>query len=718
VGATVPFFSREAESATLGGGATAVRLSTPTTPFSSPELEASGHAYARLTATGHYVEWTNDTGRSLTAINVRQAIPDAPAGGGLTATLDLYVDGTFRQSLALSSQQTWLYEGSGRYNENTQDPANGGPRAFWDEVHAFITGAAVAPGARIRLQKSAANTAAFYYVDVVDLETPPPPRTPPANALSITACGAIANDRAVDNSSAIQTCIDSAQAQGRSLWIPPGRFYVRTRGGLNARGLTIQGAGPWYSEIYRDMPLPNTTPLGAIFNLTSCTVRDFALDSNARSRESVDGAGGAMDTSGTGWRAENIWTQHTLSGFWASGTGGTVRSCRLNSIWGDGINLNNVSLEAGVGHDLTSTNNFIRGTGDDAHAINSVDYNDFGGGRRYYTRMANATVANNTSIAPWGGKGQSIYGGVGHVVKDNYMSDTARYIGLGVGKFGANGSDLESALVTGNVVVRCGGNGYSQQQPALHIGNGGDGHGTGTVANATVVGNIVRDALFNGIGFSAAVNARVEGNRVERPGLDGVVISPPFYETATGSATIVDNTVTGIATGRLAFLNRSSGFTATLRGNSWQTAGGNRRLAPGAIVALKAQVNGLFVAVESGGAARLVASGTSAGPAAQFTVVDAGGGAVALRAAANGLYVSTDPAGTAPLTASRASIGATESFTEVEADNGAVGLRAVASGRYVCAEGGGAQPLIANRTAVGPWETFAVGGPAEPAARR
>src|SRR6516165_6181832 len=56
VGAITPFFSVEAETGTLGGGATIVTLtSPPTTPYSSPQLEASGHAYVQLTGTGQYV---------------------------------------------------------------------------------------------------------------------------------------------------------------------------------------------------------------------------------------------------------------------------------------------------------------------------------------------------------------------------------------------------------------------------------------------------------------------------------------------------------------------------------------------------------------------------------------------------------------------------------------------------------------------------------------
>src|SRR5580700_3785841 len=57
VGATTPFTSYEAEAGALGGGASVVSLTnSPTTQYSSPQLEASSHAYVQLTATGQYVE--------------------------------------------------------------------------------------------------------------------------------------------------------------------------------------------------------------------------------------------------------------------------------------------------------------------------------------------------------------------------------------------------------------------------------------------------------------------------------------------------------------------------------------------------------------------------------------------------------------------------------------------------------------------------------------
>jgi hypothetical protein len=183
--------------------------------------------------------------------------------------------------------------------------------------------------------------------------------------------------------------------------------------------------------------------------------------------------------------------------------------------------------------------------------------------------MTNVKVLSNTSIAMWGGKGVAVYGGSGHLVQNNYMSDAARYIGLGVGKFGANGSNLTSATVTGNVVVRCGGNAYVQQQPALHIGNGGDGHGTGTVGGATVSNNIVLDALYNGVGFSASSDILYQNNTVDHPGLDGIVISPAHYPAPTGSAILRDNRVMNLNSGSTAFRNLSTGYTATLSGNNW-----------------------------------------------------------------------------------------------------------------------------------------------------
>jgi len=137
-----------------------------------------------------------------------------------------------------------------------------------------------------------------------------------------------------------------------------------------------------------------------------------------------------------------------------------------------------------------------------------------------------------------GRQGIGIYGGSGHQVKDNYISDTARYIGLGAGPFRCQRQRPGVRDRDGNTVVRSGGNAYSQGQPALHIGNGGDGQNTGIVDKVTVTGNTVTDSLYDGIGFSTSTNTLLQDNTVSNPGRNGIAISPPFYPAPTGSATI------------------------------------------------------------------------------------------------------------------------------------------------------------------------------------
>lgn len=322
VGATTPFASYEAEAGTLTGGATAVSLTAaPTDRYSSPALEASGHAYVHLGGTGQQVWWTNNTGAPISFVNVRLSIPDAPNGGGLTATLDLYVDGVFRQALAVNSRQSWIYEGTNYNGNDDQNPADGRPRVFYDETHAFVSGGAIPPGSTFSLVKESSNTAAYYDVDVVDLENPPAPLPQPANSISITSCGAVADNaptngapdaQSTDSTGAIQNCVNQAQSQGKTLWIPQGTFYLKGTAGLNANGITIAGAGMWYSTLYRAVPLPNNTPLAALFSVTSCTVQNLHLDSSEIGRAMAFGGGGAMDTTGTNWVANGIWTQHTL----------------------------------------------------------------------------------------------------------------------------------------------------------------------------------------------------------------------------------------------------------------------------------------------------------------------------------------------------------------------------------------------------------------------
>ena len=186
----------------------------PTTPYSSPELEASGHGYVQLNSTGQSITWTNQTAQNFTAINLRSCIPDAPTGGGITSSINLYVNGVFRQALSVNSLQNYCYEGTNYNGQADKNPADGNPRGFWNDTHAFIAGAPVAPGDTITLQKDAANNAAFYYVDVADFEDPGSPLSQPPNSLSLTDYGAVSNNVAMDNTTAINNCFKARRSPG------------------------------------------------------------------------------------------------------------------------------------------------------------------------------------------------------------------------------------------------------------------------------------------------------------------------------------------------------------------------------------------------------------------------------------------------------------------------------------------------------------------------
>jgi hypothetical protein len=267
------------------------------------------------------------------------------------------------------------------------------------------------------------------------------------------------------------------------------------------------------------------------------------------------------------------------------------------------------------------------------------------------------TVTNNTVIAVWDAHGIGVYGGGGDVVSNNYISDTTRFTGLSIGQFSSNGSHITSATVSGNTIVRSGGNVYNQAQPAVRIGIDAPGQVASDVANVTFTGNTIVNSVYDAVGISSSNATKLTNNTITSPWRNGIVISPPNLPAPTGSATITGNSVTGLKPGTSAYLNNSTGFSATVNNNSWQ--------------------------------------GTTT-PS----------GVVSLRAHANNEYVTADNAGASPLIANRTTVGAWESFDLVNNTDGSISLRAHANNEYVTAENAGAAALIANRTAIGSYEKF------------
>jgi len=544
-GAITPFKIYEAENGTLGGGSTThFQFAIPAEP--SPEFESSGRSLVKLDVTGESVSWT--TTEASNAIVVRLCIPDAPTGGGIDATLNLYVNGVFRQAINTTSRYTWVYgtDGGGMSDNN---PVTGYAKRFFESSRALISGETVPAGSTIMLKKDADNTATYYKIDLITLENVGPPLTQPSNTLSVIDYGANGSD-GLEDSQAFINCIAACQMQGKGMWIPSGEFH--TKGIINATGISIYGAGMWYTQ--------NTRIIGGRhkWNLTDCNVQDLYIFNPEVARDLVDGHDYGMTCQGTkGYLIQRVWAQYCGACFWLSGTDGTIKDCRAIESWADGINLNNSgSIQANyAGLRMTAQNNFIIGSGDDGIALNAQN----GGDATY--NMVDTKILNNTSIGAMWGNGMRIAGGRNTVLQDNLITDPTSSNGLRIGKFGANGNSCESALVTGNLIIRgCG------LRPVY--GQGGICVADGAIA--TITSNTITDSPALGIDVQTC-NAVFTSNIINNPVLEGFLVK----SGATGAGTFTTNVVNGVINNQMAFKNNApSTFIVTASGNSWQSVTG------------------------------------------------------------------------------------------------------------------------------------------------
>ncbi|TDC35884.1 glycosyl hydrolase family 28-related protein [Kribbella albertanoniae] len=565
-GAATPFVVVEAEAGTLGGAARKRSISpgaaVPT--VATLELEASGYALVELKNTGDSVTITNATGKTANTLVVRASIPDAPAGGGITATLNLYVDGAFRQALTLSSAQAWNYRNA---TTNPDDPHAGGmPYRFYNEFPVWVTGAPIAPGSTIKLQKDAANTAAVYDVDSVDLENVGAPLAQPANSLSVVSYGADPNF-GNDSTVAIQNTVNAARTQGKSVWIPRGKYLTNSAAStpLNLTGVTVKGAGMWHTTIYRRVPLPaqwrSQILVGSGTNLS-----DLQIDANAIWR-GIGGAGGSdygVNASGAGgWQIDRIWTRH-IDANWLSGSNGTIQNSRTADSYGDGFNANNgnTAHPDKLGYNITIRNNFARGTGDDSFAT----YSDAGAAGTN-GQLVGTKILNNTAIAPWWANGIRIAGGRNIEVKDNLVNSVASNNALDVSVFGDTGHPLESATVSGNLLI--GGGGWNGTRYGVRIASPSPTSLFPTAfTTATLSNNVIRGSLRAGLYVDLTRNnVTLTSNTIDRPAKQGILIR----SGVTGTGTFTSTTVQNLLTGQVPYQNDSATtFKTTLTCNSWQ----------------------------------------------------------------------------------------------------------------------------------------------------
>ena len=425
-GATVPFVEQEAENATTNGEIIGPDRRAYTLP-----AEASGRRAVRLDSPGEYVEFRLT--RPANAMTVRYAIPDAPAGGGITAPLDVRLNGKLRHTITMTSQFSWLYS----TYPFSDDPSATPPDDWWIpetrpvttpfRPHHFYAeqrlklGKHLRKGDTVRLQLPTGSTVPWAVIDVADFERVGKPKARPRGALPVTLFGADPTGRR-ESSAAFDRAVAAAKAMRRSVYIPAGTFRVDRH--IVVDKVTVTGAGNWHSIVRGD---------GVGFygrwiadgGSTDVHLSDFAIIGNVRIRQDdlqVNGVGGAM---GGGSTVERLYIQRTKVGLWFDGpfSGLTVRDNVIVDQIADALNL-----RRGISN-VRVTNNFVRNVGDDglamwSHFVKRPD------GTPETSESADQDHHNrfdhNTVIAPVLANGIAIYGGRDNRVEDNLVADTVR----------------------------------------------------------------------------------------------------------------------------------------------------------------------------------------------------------------------------------------------------------------------------------------------------
>ncbi len=543
-GAAVPWITYEAENMTSGGA-------TLLGPQYGPNLvasEASGRKCMELNGTGQYVEFTAQA--AADSMVVRYSVPDTANGSGADYNLSLYTNGVLAAVLPMTSRYSWLY---GNY-PFTNEPSAGSPRNFFDEVRA--TGFSIKTGDLIRLQMDAGDNAAWYDIDLVDLEIAGTPLPQPAGSLSVLAYGASTNG-ASDATASVQNCINAAVSKGVAAWLPPGQYLVS--GTLNLpTGAIVQGAGMWFTRLVGNASVYNSNPSARVFvhgNGSNIHLADFSIQGFLNYRndsEPNDGLGGSY---GTGSTLSRIWVEHTKTGAWLTNSKGLiVDGCRFRDTIADGCNLA-VGMESTI-----VTNCTARGTGDDCFPIWPATYT-----QQTYVPGFNL-VTHCTGMLPFLANGGAIYGGISNSIQDCLFQDIPYGCGILASTtfpVGANTFSGITSILRCNL-VRCGGYdpGY-QWRAALQLCMDSYAGGIhGLVLGDVLITNSISDGMSiiggNGVLSNAvAANVSIPNYGIGASGRNGLWVR----NDATGGLSLMNNALAE-------YLNASSQFSLLFQSNS------------------------------------------------------------------------------------------------------------------------------------------------------
>ncbi|WP_373463694.1 discoidin domain-containing protein [Streptomyces canus] len=498
VGATLPFTSVEAESATTTGSKIG-----PDHTQGTLASEASGRQAVRITS-GQRVEFT--VPGAANAVNLAYSVPDGQSG-----SLDVYVNGTrISRTLAVTSKYSYV-----------DTPWIPGARThhFYDNAR-LVLGQNVQAGDKVAFQ----STGTQVTVDVADFEQVVAAAAQPAGSVSVVSKGADPSGNG-DSTQAFRDAI--ASAQGGIVWIPPGDYRL-TSSLSGVQNVTLQGAGSWHSVVHTSRFIDQSGSSGSVH------IKNFAVIGEVTERVDSDPDNFVNGSLGPNSSVSGMWLQHLKVGLWLLGNNDNlvVENNRLLDMTADGLNLN------GNARGVRVRNNFLRNQGDDALAMWSL-----------YAPDTDSSFEDNTISQPNLANGIAIYGGTDIAVRNNLISDTNA---LGSGIAISNQKFLDpfhplagTITVDGNTLVRTGAMNPNWNHPmgALRV----DSYDSAINANIRITDTTITDSPYSAFEF---VSGGGQGYPVRGVTVDGATVrntgTVVVQAEAQGAATFRNVTATGV----------------------------------------------------------------------------------------------------------------------------------------------------------------------------
>ncbi|MEU4479244.1 discoidin domain-containing protein [Micromonospora sp. NPDC023966] len=404
-GANVPYDTYEAEEGRVGGGA---QVLGPNRTIGDLAGEASGRRAVTLNTTGAYVEWT--TRAATNTLVTRFSIPDAPGGGGIDATLNIYVNGVLHKPINLTSKHIWLY---GAEAGPSDSPGAGAPRHLYDEANVMLN-STVPAGATIRLQKDPANSTT-YAIDFVNTELVSPRANPdPARYREPTGF----------SHADVQNALDAVRMDTTGnlvgVYLPPGTYDTAQKFQVYGKPVKVVGAGMWYTRFQTPTNQQNTDAGFRVESSASgSTFAHLAFFGNYTNR--IDGPGKVWGElkDVDNMTLDSVWVEHTVCAYWGVSVSGlTIRDSRFRDTFADAVNMTNGSTNNLV------TNSEGRSNGDDAFALFSATDQGGSGGNH------GNVFENLTATLTWRAAGVAVYGGYDNIFRNLYIADMLTYSGI------------------------------------------------------------------------------------------------------------------------------------------------------------------------------------------------------------------------------------------------------------------------------------------------